>query len=153
MTTMTPAEQADSALNEQQCERLAALADLLIAGGSWLPSATEAEVHTSWVYRILAARPDLTEVVQRVTAEQVDPQHLLDQLRAEDTETFEAFAYTVAGADLINRRVRKLLSYPGPSAPAKNPAFPDEADAYLEDGILEPVIERGSIYRPTPTGT
>ncbi|CAB4932052.1 unannotated protein [freshwater metagenome] len=32
----------------------------------------------------------------------------------------------------------------------RQPALPDEADAYLEDGILDVVIARGPIYRPTP---
>ncbi|MCW2739051.1 MAG: hypothetical protein JWN97_3695, partial [Nocardioides sp.] len=35
-------------------------------------------------------------------------------------------------------------------APKRNPAFPDESEHYLSDGILDPVLQRGPIYRPTP---
>ena len=38
--------------------------------------------------------------------------------------------------------MRRELGYPGP-VPMRQPALPDEADAYLEDGILDVVIARG----------
>jgi hypothetical protein len=31
-------------------------------------------------------------------------------------------------------------------APKKSPPYPDESDQYLEDGILDPVIQRGPLY-------
>jgi hypothetical protein len=80
-----------------------------------------------------------------------DPAEVLAGLRAESPELFGAFAMAVAGAYLINPRVRRELGYPGP-APMKNPALPDEAEAYLEGGILDVVVARGPIYRPTPQG-
>jgi hypothetical protein len=39
---------------------------------------------------------------------------------------------------------------PGTS-PKANPALIEEAEFDLEDGILDPVIARGAIYRPTFT--
>ena len=43
--------------------------------------------------------------------------------------------------------VRQLLGYPA-GVRARQPAYPDEADSYLDDGILDAVIVRGPIYRP-----
>lgn len=135
------------ALTEAQRQRLAEFADRLIAGGEGLPSASEVEVHGKWMDRVFAAQPELADVVRQVIGRAGAPAEVLRALRASERETFDRFAYAVAGAYLIHPRVRKLLGYPSP-APHRAPAFPDEAEAYLEDGILNPVIERGPIYRP-----
>jgi hypothetical protein len=136
-------------LDDAQRSRLAAFADALIPGGAGLPSASAAKVHQKWIDRVLAARPDLGELVLQVIAGETEPRAELEQLRQLDPDRFERFTFAVSGAYFINPRVRKLLGYPG-SAPKKKPAYPDEAEHYLEDGILDPVIARGPIYRPTP---
>lgn len=136
-------------LSPEQRSRLAKLADCLIAGGAGMPSASQAEVHGAWIERAVAARPDLGSIVEQVIALPGEPAAALSALRGEKRSTFDAFAFAVAGAYLINPRIRLLLGYPGP-APIKNPAFPDEAESYLEDGLLDPVVNRGPIYRPTP---
>jgi hypothetical protein len=138
-------------LNQEERQRLATLADTLIAGGEGLPAASKADVQGKWIDRTLAARPDLTAVVQAVLALTGEPQAVLERLRAEDPLTFDTFSFTVCGAYLINPRVRKLLGYPG-QAPKASPAYPDESDHYLQGGLIDPVIERGPIYRPTPAG-
>jgi len=130
-------------------ERLAGFVDALIAGGSGFPSASEADVHTKWIDRALSARPDLAPLVRRVLETSGEPQDVLDRLKSEDETAFDELGFLVAGAYLINPKVRKGFGYPG-SVPEKNPAFPDEAEAYLDDGILDRVISRGPIYRPTP---
>jgi hypothetical protein len=144
ITSAPPAPVADD-----QRARLAELADCLISGGAGLPSASDVDTHGPWIDRVLDARPDLAPVVQQVLALDGPPQETLDGLRERDPEVFGHFAYTVAGAYLTNPRIRKLLGYPA-AGPAKNPAFEDEADSYLEDGILDVVTARGPIYRPTP---
>jgi hypothetical protein len=87
--------------------------------------------------------------VREVIAAKDEPAAVLAALRDRDRAKFDFFAFAIAGAYLINPRIRKMLGYPGPT-PVKNPAFPDEAASYLEDGVLEPVMKRGPIYRPTP---
>jgi hypothetical protein len=136
-------------LSDAQRRRLADLADQLIAGGVGFPSASKAEVHLAWIDRALAARPDLARVVTGVIDAEGEPADVIEHLRTTELATFGDFAFIVSGAYLINPRIRQLLGYPA-AQPAKNPAFPDEAEAYLEDGILDRVIERGPIYRPTP---
>ncbi len=136
-------------LTAVQRGRLAELADALIAGGAGLPSASEAEVHAVWIDRVFAVRPDMEASVRAVLELPGDASRVLGGLRGSDAELFSSFAFAVAGAWLINPRVRRELGYPGP-VPMRQPALPDEADAYLEDGILDVVVARGPIYRPTP---
>lgn len=137
-------------LDATQRERLARLANLLIPGGHGLPSASEAEVHQAWVDRTLAVRPDLADAVVRVVTLDGDPDAEIKRLREQDKATFEHFAYAVAASYLMNPRVRQALGFPG-GAPQPRLAFPDESEFYLTDGILDPVIKRGLIYRSTPT--
>jgi hypothetical protein len=136
-------------LDESRRARLAALADVLIAGGDGLPSASEAKLHEKWIDRVLRVRPDLAAPVLTVLERGGEPAAELERLRAEDPVTFELFAHAVSGGYLLNPRVCKLLGLPG-NAPKRKPAYPDEADFYLEDGILDVVLARGPIYRPTP---
>lgn len=138
-------------LGSDERRRLAEFADCLIAGGLGLPSASAADLHGLWIDRALRVRPDLLPLVRDMLAEEGPPSDVLARVREADPARFSGFAFAIAGAYLINPRVREVLGFPGP-VPVKNPAFPDEAEAYLEDGILEPVIARGPIYRPTPQG-
>ncbi|WP_296606069.1 hypothetical protein [Nocardioides sp.] len=149
ITNVTIQPAAAPALTPQERERLALLADRLIAGGAGLPSASGAEVHTQWIDRAMAVRADLDGAVRAVLALEGDPAEVVERLQAEDPVLFGSFAMAVAGAYLINPRIRRELGYPGP-APMKNAALPDEAESYLEDGILDVVVARGPIYRPTP---
>jgi len=141
--------QAATPLTDGQRARLAELADALIAGGSGLPSASEADVPTVWIDRVFAVRPDMEASARAVLELPGEASAALTALRASDPDLFASFAFAIAGAWLINPRVRRELGYPGP-VPVRQPALPDEADAYLEDGILDVVVARGPIYRPTP---
>jgi hypothetical protein len=139
------APELDAALRS----RLAQFADLLIAGGAGMPPASEADVQGKWIDRALGARPDIVDTVHAVLATPGEPAEELARLRADDKPAFDRFAYVIAGAYLMNPRVRRLLGMP-PGPPKPKPAYPDESDYYLEGGILDPVVERGPIYRPTP---
>jgi hypothetical protein len=130
-------------------ERLAALADQLITGGDGLPSASQAEVHSIWIDRVLAARPDLVEVVASVAQGTGDPDTVRDRPNDANAQAFSDFSYAVAGAYLMNPRVRERLGLPS-GAPLPQAALPDEVDCYFMDALLEPVLRRGSFYRPTP---
>lgn len=134
-------------LGQSQRQRLRALANLLIPGGAGLPPAGEAARYDDAVDRTLAARPDLVDVVLPLTASTAEPRAVLARLRREDPGAFELFAYAAAAAYLMTPQIRRLLGYPG-IAPRKEPPHPGEAEYYLEDEILSPVIRRGPIYRP-----
>jgi hypothetical protein len=126
--------------------RLAALADVLIPGGSGLPSASGADVAGQWINRALGANPDLASAVAHVLASPGAPDEVLGNLRLTHREVFESFAYAVAGAYFMNPAVRNALGYPG-IAPRRLPPADGEAEYYLEDDILAPVLDRGPTYR------
>lgn len=144
------AETVETLAESQWRQRLAALADALIPGGAGMPSASAAGVHEAGIDRALACRPDLRELFTDVIGVDAKPREALDRLRAEEPGVFDRFAVTIAGIYFMNPDVRRLVGYPG-DAPQRKRARPGEAEEYLKDGILDPVIERGPIYRPTPS--
>jgi hypothetical protein len=136
-----------TALTESQRARLALFSDALISGSPGWPSASAADADSKWIERALAARPDLVTVVLAVVEQSGEPQ---DVLRGLDRATFDSFSTLIAGTYLMNPEVRRKLGLPaGP--PERNPPYPDEADYYLEGGLLDPVMARGSAgFRRTP---
>src|SRR5688572_29350428 len=114
---------------------LAALADVLIPAAEGMPSASEANAHGKWLDRAPAARRDLEPVLARLLAEARgrDPDEEVRRLDAEEPEAFAALMTLVAGAYTMNLKVRKRLGYPGQK---HNPPFPDEAEYYLDGGLL-----------------
>lgn len=141
---MTTTDTIDTDLRET----LGLLADVLIPSAEGMPSAREADVAGKWLDRVLGVRPDLRLELSRVLeqAKGRDSADEIHRLQEEDDTGFATLALVVTGGYYLNPRVRRLIGYPGqkPNAP-----YPDEADFYLGDGLLDPVIERGPIYRPT----
>ena len=140
------------ALTAEQRSALAAFGDALIPGGAGLPCASEADVHGKWADRVLLIRPDLAEPLSAALSEEGGQEAVLQRLNSERPQALEALRFVVAAAYFMNPRIRKLLGYPG-RGPKANPAYPDEAEHYLEGGLLDVVRERGPIYRPTPGPT
>jgi hypothetical protein len=136
-------------LNESERARLGVVAEALISGGAGMPSAKDANVQGVWIDRVLADRPDLLEPIKMAASTSGDPLLTLDRLGSQNPEALNLLRFAIVAAYLINPRVRALLGYPG-GVPERQPAYPDEADSYLEDGILDPVIQRGAIFRATP---
>jgi hypothetical protein len=146
---MSGAEVLSVELSVEERETLAGLADVLIPPGPVLPSASDAGVSRRWVDRVLAARPDLDAALRAVLAGAAgaDPEAEVARLRAQEPVAFATLALVVEGAYYLNRKVRKLIKIP---FPARRDALPDEADFYLEGGLLDPVINRGPIYTVPP---
>lgn len=126
--------------------KIAEIADCLIPGGAGLPSASDADAQGQWLDRVVAARRDLAAPLRKAARAEGDAPA---RLAALDQVELDSVRYAVAAAYLIVPQVRALLGYPA-GVPARQPAYPDEAESYLEDGILDPVIARGPIYRPVP---
>jgi hypothetical protein len=125
----------------------AALADVLIPAGHGFPSASEAGVAQHGLDQLLAVRPDLLDSLRNLLLRATDrsPTEFLQELQANDPVAFAALAESVPGAYFLNPDVRAKLKYDGQSG---RPIDPRED--YLEDGLLQSVIDRGPIYRPTP---
>jgi hypothetical protein len=136
-------------LDDAQRTCLAALADALIPGGSGLPSASAAEVHGQWIDRTLAARPELADAVLAVIDAVPAPVAGVEWLAELDHSLADRFTFAVAGAYFMNPVVRRALGYPG-TAPRPLLAAPDEAEFYLDDDVLGPVIARGHVFRQPP---
>jgi hypothetical protein len=128
---------------------LGGIADVLIPAAQGMPSATEAGVPDALLDEVVRARPDLTaplvEVLTAVAAD--DAATAVARLRAGAVPGFDTVAVVVAGGYLMSPRVMAELGYPGQEAKIVDP---DDVIRTLHDGLLDPVIERGPIYRPTP---
>ena len=73
-----------------------------------------------------------------------DPEQEVARLKADEPELFEALTTAIAGGYFMSEDVRERLGYPGQQALT----LEDDRDPSL----LAPVVERGTIFRPTPEG-
>jgi hypothetical protein len=96
---------------------------------------------------VLAFRPDLAAGLKKLlaAAEGRSAAEFIAGLQAGDPAGFGLLAELVPGAYFLNAEVRAKLGYHGQSARSIDP-HPD----YLDDGLLQSVINRGPVYRPTP---
>lgn len=140
----------EAGLDEARRATLAALADVLVPAADGLPSASEADPAGKWLARALAARPDLVPALEAVleAARGREPAEEARRLSEEDPAGFDALATIVSGAYYMNVKVRKRIGYPGQKP---SPPYPDEAEYYLRDGLLDPVVARGPLTPPVPT--
>ena len=77
-----------------------------------------------------------------------DVESWLRTLHDAEQETFQVLSSVLGGAYLMVPAVMQAVGYPGQH---RDPATGDEAvDEILESGLLEPVIERGQFFIPTP---
>lgn len=134
-------------LDQGERELLSRLADVLIPAGAGMPSASQADVAGHWLDQVLAARPDLADGLNAVLgkAHEREPSATVNELQTNHAELFEVLAEVVAGAYFMNPDVRQAIDYHG-----QGPRPIDPRADYMEDGLLESVIRRGPIYRPTP---
>lgn len=128
----------------------ASLADLLIPAGEDFPAASQAGVADEGLDQALAVRPDLIEPLKRVLAMAQPgagrgPAEVLSDIQKSDPEAFAALTELVPGAYFLDPGVRAKLKYDGQIG---RPI--EEKVDYLDDGLLQSVIDRGPIYRPAP---
>lgn len=131
-------------MTELDRDTLAKLADELIPAADGMPSASEAGATGALLDEVLRVRGDLEEPLSALTAAAAgrDPAAEVARLRAEQPAHFEALTTAVAGGYFMSEEVREKLGYHGQEALA----LEDDHDPAL----LQPVIDRGTIFRPTP---
>lgn len=135
------------ALAPDEVRTLEAVADVLIPRYEDHPSASAAGVGDRWIQVALSLRPDLVGPLRSVLAEIAgdgDVAAQVGDLGRRDPERFSAVANAVAGAYLMSPAARAAIGYPGQEA---RPLVVDVED-HID--LLEAVVERGPIYRPTP---
>ncbi len=130
-------------------DRLRAFADVLIPAAHDMPSAGEVGVADRQLDVVLGARPDLAEPLARAVA-QADPadhEGSLARLRADDRAAHDALLLAIVGGYYIDRDVRRRLGYTG-QVPVE--VRPEIIPNYVDEGLMEPLLARGAIYRPVP---
>ncbi len=138
-----------SLVSDKHRETFAGIADVLIPEAEGMPSATQAEVHGAILDRVVELRPDLREAFFRGLnkAAGKDPEAAAQALNSDDPEALGAIGLLASAAYYIQPRVRELIGYPG----QENRLVDADAEPeYVANGMLQVVIDRGPIYRPTP---
>jgi hypothetical protein len=128
---------------------LGPLADELIPHASGMPSASEAGAITEGLEGVVRADPDLLPQLaeaHRLTTS-LGPTQALESLSRQREDLLTAVRLTVATAYYSRPEVRRLLGYDG-QLPVPVP-LGDYRD-YIEDGLLDPVLERGELVRRVP---
>lgn len=125
-------------------ETLAGLADTLIPAGDGMPSASEAGAVHDLLDEVLRVRGDLEEPLRAIAASArgKDPAAEVARIETDEPELFEALTTAIAGGYFLSADVRERLGYPGQQAKKLQDDFDPE--------LLQPVIDRGTIFRPTP---
>ena len=133
--------------NPDQRAVLAGLADVLIPAGDGMPSASAAAVAGRGLDEVLAAVPSLGASLADLLARAKgrEPAVVVANLARTDPSAHGVLTEVVTAAYFMNPDVRQAVGYTG-----QGPSPLDPRVDYIEDGLLESVIKRGPIYRPTP---
>ncbi|MGV9633105.1 hypothetical protein ACWDO0_02885 [Nocardia rhamnosiphila] len=137
------------ALTDEDRTLFTELTDILVPGDGVMPSAREIDIAHRWLDRALQTRPDmyaaLRTILEAVAARPAEDRgKVIDELAVTHHDDFETFGKLISGAYFLDPRVREAIGYPGQEA---RPLVDDTGD-YLD--LLEHVVDRGPIFRPTP---
>lgn len=128
----------------------AAIADVLIPEAEGMPAASAVGIQHDPLDHILGLRPELADDVLRglrSVADESTGSAAAERLNREDRAAMGALGLVASAAYYMQPEVRKLIGYPGQ---VQRPVRPEEEDDFREDGLLQPVIDRGPIYRKAP---
>lgn len=139
------------ALTSDMRKRFARIADELVPPHEKMPAPSEIDISGKQLDAVLASRPDLRADLVRVLArpdEIAAAVELMDEMKRTDPAGHEAVTLAVIGGYYMHDEVKRRLGYPGQtSQPVAANLFP----AYVDEGLLDPLVERGSIYRDDAT--
>jgi hypothetical protein len=149
---MTAVEGADPrmALDEDAWRTLSAIAGYLIPAAHGMPSAAEV-VDDDRLRFVLTSRPDLVEPLRAALRPELghDPGVRLEALGHEEPTHLAALQLAIVGGYYTERRVRDLIGYPGQLAiDVRSWEYPP----YLEEGLIDALLERGPVWRDPATG-
>jgi hypothetical protein len=138
------------ALDAGRLATLAVVADHLIPAAHGMPSAG-AIVDAGRLAFVLGARPDLREPLVAALRPELgdDPAARLAALAGDEPEDLGALQLVIVGGYYTDKRVRELIGYNGQEAiEVKSWLLPP----YLEEGLIDKVLERGPVWRDPSTG-
>ncbi len=132
------------AIDDRARATFAGLADALIPAADGMPSASQAGAAGRWLDAVLESRPDLAEPLLALMRrlEGSDPREAVADLQTHDPAAFGVLAEIIPNAYFMNPDVRARVGYPGQVGLEVDTTWPPD---WLD--LLEPVIERGPIYR------
>ena len=140
---MTVAETLDTG-------RLAQLAEVILPAAHGMPSAGEVAAIASHLDSVLAWREDLQAPLGRAVAALDPAGFTLERLaayRLADEQAYVALTSVVAACYYLCPVVRERIGYPGQVAKTYDPFG---YTAWVAEGLLDPVIARGPIFREVP---
>lgn len=119
-------------------QRLAALADHLVAAGDGMPAASEVGIHEALLDAVLQSRPDLAEPLGRALGVPVDDAATrLITLATTDWAAYQALVEVVSGGYYLDPQIRRRIGYRGQEP---RPVQPDRYPAYVEEGLLDHLV-------------
>lgn len=141
---------ASGQLTDDQRITFRNLAAVLIPATATMPSAAEVGLHGTVIDNLLDHRPDLRERFLRGldACRGQDPNLAARSLNDQDPTALAAIGLLASAAYYMDAKVRDLIRYPGQSA---RPFDVQATPAYISNGQLQRVIDRGPIFRPTPS--
>lgn len=132
---------------------LETVGDHLIPEAHGMPAASAMDVGTTQLDTVLASRPDLAPLLERAMADANldNVGEFVTALESADPEGYGAVTLAIVAGYYMHPEVHRLIGYPG-QVP-KDAQRLGEREIYQEGlmDLAQKVIERGPIYRPTPT--
>lgn len=137
-------------LGSDALRTFAAIAGWLIPAAHGMPSA--AEVVTGDRLRfVLDARPDLVEPLALALRSELgdDVGARLEALERDDPAALASLQLAIVAGYYTDPGVRERIGYPGQQAIPVDPSTPP---AYVEEGLIDAVMDRGPRWRDPATG-
>lgn len=132
---------------------LETIGDFLIPEAHGMPAASAMAVGTSQLDVVLRSRPDLAPLLEEAlgAADLSDVGAFVARLREQNPVAYDAVTLAIVAGYYMHPEIHDRIGYPGQVA--KDVQRMSEREIYLE-GLMElaqKVVDRGPIYRPTPT--
>lgn len=139
-----------STLDDTRRATFAAIADILIPNAEGMPAASEVDAHGAMLDHVLGLRPDLRDDLLRGLDKAAgrEAAEAANDLNMTDPAALSAIGLAASAGYYMTPRVRELIGYPGQQS--RPEADPDATPEYVANGMLQQVIDRGPVYRPTP---
>lgn len=138
-----------SAIDSNLRETFKNIADFLIPEAEGMPSASQVGVHLDTLDQILGLRPDLRENFVRGLSASVgkDARDAANALNQSDGAALTAIGLVASAGYYMSPAIREKIGYPGQQS--RPEADPDATPEYVSNGMLQKVIDRGPIFKPT----
>lgn len=153
LTGGTPATDAPAlapSLDPDSRRRFAEIADRLIPEAHGMPSAADV-VGDDRLAFVLRARPDLVEPLRAALRPELgdDVAKRLEALGRDEPANLAVLQLVLVAGYYTDKRVRDLIGYAGQEAIEVRSW---ELPPYLEEGLIDKVLERGPVWRDPATG-